>query len=162
MSVTYQEESWQTLWNDGQELFSHHWKELALDQEEIPMDLDYERYSSLGTMGMLFILTVRWNGSLVGYVVVFLMPHFHYKSSGLMALTDMYYLLPRFRRGPIGIKLFTELEKRLKEKGISRAHIGCKVHQDHQLLFESLGWKFTDKTFSKLLVKGEPCQQQQP
>lgn len=160
--ITYQESNWQELWDEGQELFLKHWRELALDQEEIPMDLDYERYSNLGKMGMLYILTVRDNGILVGYIIMFLMPHFHYKSSGTMALADMYYLLPRFRKGPIGLRLFTELEGRLKLMGISRAHIGCKVHQDHQTMFETLGWKFTDKTFSKVLRKGVPCQQLQP
>lgn len=153
-SLTFQTENAKRFLEDGKQIFPQHWRELALDQDEIPYDLDVARYLQLDQLGMLLIVGVRDGDRLVGYAVMFLSPHFHYRSSGLMAMADMYYLLPEYRKGVIGLQLFTALERELKARGVTRAHIGCKVHQDHEKLFERLGWRFTDKTFSKLL-KGQ-------
>lgn len=129
-----------------------HWQAMGLDREHIKPDLDYERYAQMDEMGMMHCVTARnqdWD--LVGYIICFVMPHFHYKSAGLMALADMYYILPEYRRGGLGARMFAEMERGLKERGVIRAHMSCKVHEDHQELFEKMGWKFTDKTFSKFL-----------
>lgn len=101
--------------------------------------------------GMLHVLGVWDNDRMVGYYIAFLMPHPHYASSGVMAITDVYYLLPEYRRGEWGIALFTEAERTLREKGVVKAYISCKVHQDHTKLFELLGWRKSDYSFIKLL-----------
>jgi GNAT superfamily N-acetyltransferase len=123
----------------------------GLDKDQIKHDLDYERYAKLFDMGMLFCVTVRDDAKLVGYAIYFVITHMHYKSSGLMATTDMYYLLPEYRRGGIGAKMFIVAEKGLKALGVVRAHTSCKVHEDHSELLKALGWKHTDQTFSKFL-----------
>ena len=91
------------------------------------------------------------SGKLVGYIVCFVMPHFHYKSSGLTALADMYYILHDYRKGGLGVRMFREMERGLKARNVIRAHMSCKVHEDHTKLFEGMGWTLTDYTFSKLL-----------
>lgn len=149
--ITYHFEKWPDFVKDAEELFPLHWEELALDKHRIRQDMDGERYLNLDKLGMLHITTARFHGVLIGYAVNFLMTHMHYKSSGLMAIADMYFLLPEFRKGNCGLKLFQTMEAGLKEKGVVRAHTSCKVHQDHEQFFARLGWKFTDKTFSKCL-----------
>lgn len=101
--------------------------------------------------GILHILTVRDDGKMVGYYLAFVFPHVHYYSSGLMAFCDVYYLRPKYRRGSTGAVLFAEAERTLKEKGVVKAYLSCKVHQDHTELFEALGWRKSDFCFCKLL-----------
>jgi ribosomal protein S18 acetylase RimI-like enzyme len=149
--ITFQEEPFGKFFDDAQELFCQHWKELALNQEKIPMDLDRERYETLEKAEMLFVLTVRDDEKIVGYLVAFPMSHPHYKSSGLFALTDMYWVAPEYRHG-IGTKLFIEFEQRMRKRGVVQIMTGCKRHQDHTALFEALGWTNSDLTFVKVLI----------
>jgi hypothetical protein len=149
--TTFEEEPWAKFWPDGQDLFPLHWKELALNQDKIKMDVDAPRYEQMEQLGMLNILTARKEGKLTGYIMSFIMPHFHYKSAGNMCLIDMFWTKPEARHGT-GVRLFIEWEKRMKARGVINLITSCKVHQDHQKLFERLGYKWTDKTFMKVLL----------
>lgn len=149
--ITFQLERWAGFYANGQKLFYDHWRELALNQDEIPIDIDVEGYQRLEDLGILMILTARADGELIGYVLSFLMPHLHYKSSGPMCMTDMYYVRPEFRHG-VGALMFLRWERELKQRGIKKAITSTKVHQDHSQLFLKLGWTHSDNTFVKVLV----------
>jgi hypothetical protein len=151
LPITFQREPWGNFYPDGCKLFPQHWKELAVNQEKIKLDIDAERYAKMEELGMLYILTARRGERLIGYLMAFLMPHFHYKSAGLMAVTDMYFVLPEFRTGT-GLRLFLNFEQRMRELGVVQMITSCKLHSDHTALLERLGWQWTDKTFMKLLV----------
>lgn len=127
-----------------------HHGELALDQDKIELALDLDRYEAMRAAGILHVVTMRDAWQLVGYFVAFLLPHVHYKNAGLMAFTDIYYVMPEYRRSG-GAQLFIQAEKTMKERGVTKAYLSCKVHQDHSALFEHLGWTFTDKSFTKYL-----------
>lgn len=148
--IRFSIERWAEFYPDVQAIFPQHWRELALDQNEIPIDIDAEKYAGLDAAGVLLIVAARNEGKLVGYHLSFLMPHPHYKSSGPMGMTDMYYVLPEFRNGA-GFRLFAFWERELRKRGVKRAITSTKVHQDHSALFKALGWKHSDNTFVKLL-----------
>ncbi len=148
---TFQIENWEKFFADVQPIFPLHWAELALDQDAVKLGIDNERYLQMQAAGMLHILTMRSAGELVGYYIAFVLPHTHYKDAGLMAFTDIYFVLPEFRKGPTGMALFIEAERTLKERGVKKAYLSCKVHMDHSKLFEALGWTFTDKSFTKYI-----------
>lgn len=150
-------ESWKSIDQEIEDIAPIHFKELALDQLLFKPDLDHERYLKMDELGMMHVVTARDEEKLVGYIICFVMPHFHYKSSGLTALADMYYVLHPYRKGGLGARMFKEMERGLKARGVIRAHMSCKAHEDHTKLFQAMGWKLTDFTFSKLLVEGE-CQ----
>jgi len=148
---TFQEEKFDPFFAEAQELFAAHYAELALNQDVLKMDLDPASYQRLEDAGRLFILTVRRDGVLIGYLVAFPMPHhMHYKSAGPVCLTDMYYIIPEFRRGA-GAKLFVEFERRMRERKCVQIMTGCKRHQNHGELFTALGWTNSDLTFVKVL-----------
>lgn len=132
-------------------LFELHWEELALNKDAIKIDMDVERYAKLDEMNMIHVTTAREDGNIVGYVICFIITHMHYRSAGEMALADMYWLRPEHRKGFTGLRLFQVMEQSLRDRGIVRAHMSCKVHQDHTKLFERMGWKLTDYTFGKML-----------
>lgn len=131
-------------------LFPQHWKELARFQDEIALKCDRERYAALEKAGALLLITARNEGTLIGYFVGFLFPHLHYCGSGLWGMTDMYFVLPEFRKGT-GLKLFVAFERELRARGVTQAVTSCKVHEDHTELLTKLGWTWTDKTFQKHL-----------
>lgn len=149
-AVEFQLEPWVKFWTEGQIIFPQHWRELALNQTKIQMDVDAEGYATLERLGKLLVFTARSEGRLVGYILTLLMNHFHYKSAGPMALTDMYFVLPEFRHGA-GARMFLAWENMLREHNVVQAITSCKVHQDHSRLFEKLGWTHSDNTFVKVL-----------
>jgi hypothetical protein len=143
-----QVEPWTMALPEMEELFPLHWKEIALFQEEIPMDLDCDHYANLDDKGVLLLLTARIEKKLVGYFIGYFFPHPHYKSSGPWATTDMYFVLPEYRTGT-GLKLFVSFEKLARAKGAKHGVTSCKVHQDHRELLTKLGWEWTDCTLQK-------------
>jgi len=145
-----QVEPWSAVVDELEELFPHHWQEVAVFKNEIALKCDRARYAALEEAGALIVITARAKGKIVGYFVSFVLPHPHYQGSGLWALTDMYYVLPEYRKGA-GLKLFVAFEEMARAKGVTQAVTSCKVHQDHTDLLEKLGWSWTDKTFQKHL-----------
>jgi GNAT superfamily N-acetyltransferase len=151
--VTIQTEKWATFYPDGSSIFPEHHKELALYPEEIPLSIDEAKYELLDKADILLIVTARDEGRLVGYWLWFIMPHPHYAAAGPMALTDMYFVLPEYRRG-VGAKLEVASEAEYTKRGCVKAITSCKAHRDHRPFFERLGWELSDYTMVKLLKKG--------
>ena len=151
--ITFHVEQWAEFYPDVKPIFPLHWKELALHQEEIPLSIDEAKYEALDKGGILLIITARDSGELVGYYLWFLMPHLHYCASGPMGLTDMYFVLPEYRKG-VGARLFIFSEIELRKRGVVKAITSCKAHSDHSALFDRLGWVLSDLTFVKYLGKG--------
>lgn len=149
--ILFTTETFEDFWRDAQHIFPVHWKELALDQDKIELGIDADRFSTIGKQGMLHIVTARDDDFMFGYYVAIVMPHLHYKDSGVMAFTDMYYILPEYRKGGCGAKFLIEVERTLRERGVVKAYISSKLHQDHSALFEALGWRPSDISFVKCL-----------
>lgn len=157
--ITIQLERWAHFKDDAEALFPLHWEEVAIDKEHYKQKADHARYLAMCAAGSLQVVTARdvqtVNGKverkLVGYIISFIVPHMHYKGSPLVSMTDMYFVLPEYRKGGLGLRLFKFMEADLKAKGVGKAHTSCKVHLDFQPFLEKMGWRFTDKTFSKML-----------
>jgi hypothetical protein len=148
--VVVAQETPNRFWRDAAPLLYRHWQALCVDPQRLRMDLDLERYGKLWEAGALYVLGARCNGKLLGYLIAFVLPHFHYKSAGNMGMTDMYWVDPQARRG-VGLKLFARFERDMRKRGVVQLVTSCKVHDDHTLFFESLDWRHTDNTFCKFL-----------
>lgn len=136
---------------DGEALFPAHWRELSLNQDKIPLDINYDLYVNADSQGIGHIVTVRDAAKLCGYIILAIMPHLHYKSSGPMAMLDVYYLLPEYRTGGVGTKLIMYAETTLRARGVKKIYFSTKAHQDNSELLEALGFRLSDKVFTKLL-----------
>lgn len=150
--TTIQVERWATFYPDGKNIFPEHHRHLALHQEEIPLAIDEEKYEVLDRTGILLIMTARSEGELIGYWLWFLMPHPHYRTT-LMGLTDMYFVLPKYRNG-VGARLLMASEAELKRRGARKAITSCKAHEDHREFLERAGWELSDYTMVKLIKGG--------
>jgi len=126
-----------------------HYDELCVTKE-FPLNPDWDAYKNMANSGMLRTITCRNDGELIGYIAFFIQPHVHYKDCKT-AYEDVYFIKKEYRKGRVGIKLFQYAEKVLKERGINRIIVHTKIHLDNSRLFEYLGYKHTDKLFTKIL-----------
>ncbi len=131
------------------ELFPLHYEELCVTKD-FPLVPDYDAYKRLANAGMLRCITVRADEELVGYIIFIVQPHLHYMTCKT-AFEDIYYVRPDFRKGRVGIRLFKYAEEVLKAIGVNRVIMHTKIHMDNSKLFEYLGYKWTDKLFTKIL-----------
>lgn len=109
---------------------------------------DYKRYIKLDEAGMFVIITCRDEGKLIGYCIFSMFPHIRYQSCKF-AIEDLYYIKPEYRGKGLGKKLFIVTEEALKEKGVNQVVFSTKTYQDYSKVFESLGYQFFEKNFTK-------------
>ena len=102
--ITYQQESLVTTKEDARPLLEKHWEEIALNKDTIKLNPDWDAYADLEDAGILKIFTARSDGNLIGYFVVFVRSHIHYKDN-LFAYNDILYLDKDYRKGFTGAKL---------------------------------------------------------
>lgn len=147
---SYQLERWSTIAEEMKPLLMQQWEEIALDQDQIAFNPDYELYERLDAEGSLQISTVRRGNVLAGYYVNVLRSHPHYKDK-LFSFLDIYYVLPGYREGPVGLRLFMFMEDAMRLAGAVELISISKTHIPTDKLFRRLGWRETGTTYTKLL-----------
>lgn len=148
--ITYALEKLRDVRPEMEVHFPQHWAEVARDRELIKLDPDWPSYFAMEDAGAVQAMIARSEGKVIGYHVSFIRPHLHYRQS-LTAITDLYFLLPEYRMGRAGIRLFTEVEKAWRARGVQKAFTGTKCSADKSRLFEYLGWSRTEYLFTKVL-----------
>jgi GNAT superfamily N-acetyltransferase len=148
--VNYRQEFLIQVENDIRPLLEEHWEEIALNKDKIKLNPDWDAYHSLEEANALKIFTAREEGRLVGYFVVIVRPHLHYKDH-LFATNDVIYLHPSHRKGRTGIKLVQFAEKCLREDGVSVLIINTKIHRPFDLLMRFLKFNFVERVYSKYI-----------
>lgn len=151
MTTTYQTEDPAEFIEALKGVLPEHYEELCVTKN-FPLMPDYEAYGRLHVAGMLRCITVREDNELIGYALFIVHPHLHYKSC-ITAFEDIYFLKKEHRKGRVGIRLFQFAEDVLKKEGVHRIIMHTKIHMDNTRLFEYLGYKLTDKLFTKILEK---------
>ena len=151
--IKYQQEFLSQVQSDIEPLINLHWKEIALNQDNIKLNPDWEAYANLESEGKLQIFTAREGDLLVGYFVVTLGYNIHYKDH-LCASNDVIYMHKDYRKGFAGIRLIKFAEKVLREDGVSTLTINTKIHQPFDKVLERLKFKPIERVYSKYL-KGD-------
>lgn len=135
--------------DDIKPLLPVHWEELALDQDKVPLDPQYDIYLAREARGELVYVTVRnEDDELVGYFIGFIAPGLHYKTC-LTCNMDIFYILPEYRGKRAGEMLFQFVELHLKSRGVDRWFVGSKMHKDSSFLFKMLGFEQVETYYSK-------------
>lgn len=145
--LTAQVEPFPAFLEEAKPLFPLHWAELALHQEKVPLDPDYDEYLRRDAAGGVVLVTVREDGKLCGYFVGFVAPALHYKSCLSLTL-DIFWIHPEHRGAGAGFHLFKTVEKEAKRRGIHYMVVGSKLHKDASWLFEKLGYAEIERYFS--------------
>lgn len=148
--ITFSVEPWDMYAKDAEELWPEHFKELAVDQDKIDLNVDYARYVEMDRAGVLFIVVGRDAGKIVAYWLGIIRGHLHYMDT-LHAFNDIYYVAPELRGKGAGHELFVFAEKELRKRGVKRITNGVKLTHDHGPLFLAHGFKPIETIYSKYL-----------
>lgn len=141
-------ESFSACADELAEIFDLHYKELALDQDRVPLLPRWGKYAVLEDAGVLFFMCVRQSGRMVGYYVGFVQHHMHYEGC-LTCITDMFYILPDVRKHGAGSVLFDAVECELKRRGVQRWVVGYKDHLPAGQFLERHGLMPIERVHSK-------------
>jgi GNAT superfamily N-acetyltransferase len=128
-------------------LIAAHFAALALDPAKAPLDPQYDLYLELERRGEMVMATLRDEGELVGYVLGFIAPGLHYRRTLTFVLDALWVREDRRNRAG-GLKLMRRLLKELKRRGVERAFLGSKRHDDCGRLFEAFGARPVETHYS--------------
>jgi GNAT superfamily N-acetyltransferase len=150
MPITYTSESFIAVQPELEGLIPGHWEEIARDKDIIKLDPDWPAYHQSERAGQLHMTVCRADGQMVGYIIGFVRPHLHYRKS-LSFICDIFYLLPAFRSGRVGIELFKANERFLRQRGVQKVFLGCKIAKDLTPVFTRLGYRKIEYVFAKVI-----------
>lgn len=150
MTIKYQQEFLSTCRRSAEDLIKEHWQEIAVNKDKIKLNPDWDAYEELEAAGKLKIFTARDNGKLVGYFVVFINRHIHYKDH-IYACNDILFLKEEYRKGMTGVKLIKFAEKYLKDDGVSVFVVNTKVHKPFDPIMDRLGFNLVERVYSKYI-----------
>lgn len=127
--------------------FVPHYRELALNQDKVSLDPDYDIYLAREARGEVLCVTLRDAGRIVAYFVGFVAPALHYKTC-LTLTEDIFWLDPEYRDGDsleqieadmLCLKLFERVKLESQRRGVQRVYLGSKAHHDASELFKAIG-----------------------
>ncbi len=150
-TITFQREYLVALRAELEPVLPLHYVELALDQDDVALDPDWDAYMQMEQMGLTHFFTARKDGELIGYIIGTIRGHLHYKSTKHY-INDIYYVKAEHRNTGVGYRFFQAHEKEMKRLGVKRVVTFTKCHQSHEQLFSAMGYKRQDVVMSKVIV----------
>ena len=148
--ITYTVEAWDDIKDEVKPLLQRHWEEVALDRDTIPLAVDWDSYDVLAAQGVLHLLIARKDGVMIGYYWAIVRTHLHYVET-LFAFTDILFIEKQHRRGMVGVNLFREMERTLKELGVQKIFAATKTKLDLGPIFKRLGYTVHEVVYSKMI-----------
>lgn len=149
MTIQYKIMKYDECFEQIDKILNEHHNE-ASRYKDLVLNPDFEMYREANKKGLFRIYCCLDDDEIVGYLTFMVYMHNHYKQK-LIAIEDIYYISPKYRKGYTAIKLFKFAEKHLKSIGVSFVQYTTSVKQDKSKLFEFLGCEFAEKVFYKSL-----------
>lgn len=152
MTAEFTVESFDSIVEDIKPLLEEHWRELALFQDEIPLNVSWEAYRRGYEAGVIRAYGARLDGRLIGYAIFQVIDrHPHYLHS--FAINDVVWVAPEHRNVRVGSVLFDGLEADLRARGPIVIHVETKAHAPAlALLLVSRGYASVGPSFAKRLA----------
>jgi hypothetical protein len=146
--ITFSVENWDDVKEEVKPLWLLHYDEVGQNKEKLKLDPDIEKLDHLNSLGKLHIVVGRREGQIVGYHASIIETLVHYKTV-LVAMSDLYWLQKDCRNGTAALRLFQEVERSCKARGVKVLYDATKLYLDHGRLFEHLGYKPIERRYSK-------------
>lgn len=131
-------------------LLDAHYRELALNQDKVPLAPQWHVYDARERMGQLVFVTLREAGEMIGYLICFVAPGLHYETC-LTATMDILFVRPDKRdalaRG--ALLLVDTMERELRQRGVQRWFMGTKLHRDIGAIFRRRRFEPVEMTYTK-------------
>lgn len=148
--LTAQVESFIEGLDELRPLLDIHYRKLALNQDEVSLNPQYEVYFDKEIKGELLYITLRTAGRLVGYWIAFIAPGLHYRTC-LTAHMDIWNILPECEGGMAPLILMRAVEREYIRRGVNRSFIGEKLHRPSGRLVRAFGYEPVETHYSKWL-----------
>lgn len=145
--ITYQRETVAQVRGEIDPLLQAHYGEIG--QSDLMLNPDWDGYyANAEAKDMLFILTARCDGRLVGYNFMLLINHPHYKDAKV-AQNDVIFVLPDYRRGKVGIGLIKHFETAMRGCGFDKIYYHAKPSNNFGALLERIGYAPVDTVYAR-------------
>lgn len=152
MTVTFQRETLAVVRPDVQELLTQHWNEVAHHKDIRTLDVDWEQFEIMESIGKLFVMTARDDGLLVGYTAALLRPHLH--SKGLQtAYVDAIFMTPGKRQHNVGLRLIQHTDTALSALS-DFIYWHVKPERDFSRLLERMGCEYIEAIWGRPTNRG--------
>lgn len=150
--LTAQVEDWNGGPADLRSLIPLHYEDLSLHKGRgFPLSPQWGVYGAKDTVGGLTYCTLRRDGLLIGYIIIFLAPGLHYDTC-LTGMTDIFFISPGERGGTGALKLFSCAEREMKRRKCKLWIVGSKVHKPaSERLLKAKGFEPADLLWHKWL-----------
>ena len=122
-SVTIQQETFETIWSDGQALFAEHAAEVG-GRDGVILNPNVALMENLERKGAVQIITARADGRLVGYLATLISPSL--EDANLLTATQTVFFVTRDFRG-IGPRLQRISLDRLRDRGVDEVILRAGV-----------------------------------
>ena len=132
------------------ELLKMHWNEVAINQDRVKLNVDWDRYFTLNNLGIINVVTIRVDGALVGYCANMVDMNIHYKDH-MFAVNDAFFIHPEHRKSTLGLRLFKATEEILKALGVSVWMVHTKTHTSVAPFLVKLGFEHDEEVYSKFI-----------
>jgi len=110
---------------DIQPLLVKNWETVAKYMPQSTFAPNIQVYRDLAAVDRLWIFTVRHEGALVGYALVFLAKHPH-RSMELMSVIDAFFVLDEFRKHGAALSFLHYVEEGLAAAGVNVVCFGTR------------------------------------
>jgi hypothetical protein len=137
-------------------LLHQHYLETGTFTKDIPLNMNFAQYRQLDAAGVLYTLTARDGDKLVGYLVVTVGAHLNFADTAF-STAILYYLVPEYRYGWNGVKLFREWIKASRATGMRVMQVSetLRVRGRHDkrvgVMLRYLGFKCMERSYTQLL-----------
>ena len=126
-----------------------HWEEIA-HYQDIPLEPDWDWYLRNPAVR---VFTARKDGMMIGYVVYFVGPSRHYRSS-IQGMQDILFVHPMYRGSTIGYRLIKFCDDQLRAEGVQVSYQHVKAAHDFSPLLLKQGYELIDNIYGKRLDRG--------
>ena len=111
-------------------------------------DVDHDQFLDLEDLGLLYVITARKDGEIVGFHISTIQNDIFYKTKKT-AFVLFYYLDKKYRGNGNGLKLFEFADNEFKNIGVQRALMSRKVHINNEKLFTKLSYNLIESNYEK-------------
>jgi hypothetical protein len=132
------------------DIVTKHYDEIAQFKDVQKLAPDFEAYDRMEKAGKLWVMTVRDEGILIGYIVMFLSNDLHYRELR-RATEDIHFIVPEHRKGILGYKMLARMKEEMKLLGVHTITVRTKADNSHGVLFERLGGVLHDLVYTIVL-----------
>lgn len=149
MTLTTTVETYDSIVDDIRPLLEEHWRELALFQDDIPLDVNWDAYRRGYEAGIIKAYGARLDGKLIGYAIFQVIErHPHYRHR--FAINDVVWIAPEHRNMRVGSALCEFFEADLRKDGPIVIAIETKAHAPAlAMLLQARGYGLIGPVYGK-------------